>query len=117
MEEELEAARERQTALREQIDRLRTLLDVSQKQTGLDEDQFRSAISCALELVGATPLTPPPATVLDPGRERFSFPAIDQRHGADPTWAETMDTLRITPSARPDLLGMASDIAAASGHL
>jgi septum formation topological specificity factor MinE len=26
--------------------------------------------------------------------DKFSFPAIDQRLGADPTWAETMDTLR-----------------------
>jgi superfamily II DNA/RNA helicase len=94
VEEELEAARERQTVLREHIDRLRTLLDVSQKQTGLDEDQFRSAISCALELVGATSLTPTTGNGAQPGPRRFAFPAIDQRHGADPTWAETMDTLR-----------------------
>ncbi|HKM54142.1 MAG TPA: SNF2-related protein [Isosphaeraceae bacterium] len=26
--------------------------------------------------------------------DRFEFPALDQRQGADPTWAETMDTLR-----------------------
>jgi len=25
---------------------------------------------------------------------RFSFPAVDQRYGADPTWADTLDTLR-----------------------
>jgi superfamily II DNA/RNA helicase len=99
VEEELEAARERQTILREQIDRLRTLLDVSQKQTGLDEDQFRSAISCALELVSATPLTSTAGNGAQPGPRRFAFPAIDQRHGADPTWAETMDSLR-TPRRR-----------------
>ena len=58
VDDELEAARERQTVLRAQIDRLRTLLDVSQKQTGIEEAPFRAAISCALELVGTTPLTP-----------------------------------------------------------
>src|SRR5271165_4438959 len=26
--------------------------------------------------------------------DRFQFPAVDQRQGADPTWADTMDTLR-----------------------
>jgi len=26
--------------------------------------------------------------------DRFEFPALDQRQGADPTWAETIDTLR-----------------------
>ena len=28
------------------------------------------------------------------GPERCHFPALDQREGADPTWADTMDTLR-----------------------
>jgi hypothetical protein len=65
----------------------------------LDEDQFRSAISCALEIVGATPLTSSAGNGAQPGPRRFAFPAIDQRHGADPTWAETMDTLR-TPRRR-----------------
>ena len=41
----------------------------------------------------------PPATVPSLGRQRFAFPALDQRHGADPTWAETLDTLR-TPRRR-----------------
>jgi hypothetical protein len=31
----------------------------------------------------------------DDGPHCFKFPAIDQRSGADPTWAETMDTLRV----------------------
>lgn len=100
VEEELEAARARQTVLREHIDRLRTLLDGSQKQTGLHEEQFRAAISCALELVGAAPLAPATGNGAHRGPQRFAFPAIDQRHGADPTWAETMDTLR--PPRRRD---------------
>jgi len=103
VDDELEAARERQTALRAQIDRLRTLLEASQKSIGLDEIHFRSAISCALALVGAEPLTPAADHGAEPGPPRFAFPAVDQRHRADPTWAETMDTLR-TPRQREQRL-------------
>ncbi|MFH1118034.1 MAG: DISARM system SNF2-like helicase DrmD [Pseudomonadota bacterium] len=95
VEEELESARERQLDLRQQIERLRNLLDSSQKTIGLDEEQFRSAISCALELVGSEPLHPVEHSEDGNGKGRFTFPALDQRHGADPTWAETMDTLRV----------------------
>ena len=42
VEDELEAARERQDDLRKQIDLLRTRLDESQKAVGLDEAHFRS---------------------------------------------------------------------------
>lgn len=92
IEDELESSRERQHALREQIDRLRTLLDNSRKSIGLDETQFRSAISCSLHLLGSDQLE----TVKDEdGLDCFKFPAIDERAGADPTWADTMDTLRV----------------------
>jgi hypothetical protein len=96
VEEELEASRERQEFLREQIDRLRDLLKKSEDSIGLDEAHFRSAISCALELVGSAPLKPlsPPADADSSGPPRFAFPALDQREGADPSWADTMDTLR-----------------------
>jgi superfamily II DNA or RNA helicase len=92
VEEELEAARERQDDLRKQIDQLRTRLSESQKNIGLDEAHFRSAISCALELMGAQPLNPVDGA--EGGPPRYSFPAIEQQEGADPTWADTMDTLR-----------------------
>ena len=98
--EELEATRERQQALREQIDRLRTLLDESKRSIGMKEDHFRSAISCALELLGSEPLAPLPADAEHKGPPRAAFPAVDQRTGADPTWAATLDTLR--PRRRPD---------------
>jgi SNF2 family DNA or RNA helicase len=94
VEDELEAARERQTLLRGQIDRLRTLLDTSQKSIGLDQDQFRSAISCALEFVRAEPLKQSMSNGDGLGPPRFQFPAVDERQGADPSWADTMDTLR-----------------------
>jgi hypothetical protein len=93
IEGELEVNRERQDALRRQIDKLRGLLEESQKNIGLSKDHFRSAISCALEMIGAESL----ATVKQAdasGPERAVFPALDQREGADPSWAETMDTLR-----------------------
>lgn len=97
--DELEACRERQNALREQIDRLREQLDKSKKQISLDQEHFRSAISCALELLGVEPLPSAHAGDGIKGPPRTSFPALDQRTGADPTWAETMDTLR-SPRSR-----------------
>lgn len=97
VEEELEATRERQQALRKQIEVLRNLLADSQKSIGLDEEHFRSAISSALELVGAEPLKAISSS--EAGPPRCSFPSLDQREGADPTWADTMDTLRV-PRAR-----------------
>jgi superfamily II DNA or RNA helicase len=91
VEDELEAVRERQDALTAQIDVLRKQLAASQETIGFDQSHFRSAISCALELAGAEPLTPKPGASDLPS---FEFPAIDQRAGGDPTWADTLDTLR-----------------------
>jgi len=92
IEHELEASRERQAELRQQIDRLRTLLDKSRKSIGLSDEHFRSAISCSLALLGAETLN---EAKDDNGFDCFKFPALDERSGADPTWAETMDTLRV----------------------
>jgi SNF2 family DNA or RNA helicase len=91
VEEELEATRERQVELRGQIERLSTMLEDSQQAISFSKDHFRSAISCALQILGAEPLKNSPG---DPGGVRCVFPAMDQRDGADPTWAETMDSLR-----------------------
>ena len=92
---EEEEARRRQEELKAQIDRLRNLLEKSEKSIALEEDHFRSAISCALQLMGGEPLKPvPDSEDWDRPLSRFEFPALDQRQGADPTWADTMDTLR-----------------------
>jgi superfamily II DNA or RNA helicase len=100
VEEELEAARERQEDLKAQIQRLQNRLKTSQDWLSLREDHFRSAISCALQMMHADPLKPlPRGDDWDKPIDRFEFPALDQRQGADPTWAETMDTLR-TPRQR-----------------
>jgi superfamily II DNA or RNA helicase len=93
--DELESTRERQHALRTQIDTLRNLLEDSQKSIGLDEKQFQAAISSALQLIGAKALAPAAKGMSGDDNPRLSFPALDQREGADPTWADTMDTLRV----------------------
>lgn len=91
VEDELEASRQRSVALQTQIDQLRDRLAESQKSIGFDKDHFQSAISCSLELMNASPLK---ALTTAEGPQRLAFPALDQREGADPTWADTMDTLR-----------------------
>ena len=55
-DEELEAARERQEDLKEQIERCRGLLDRSRRWVDFEPEPFRSALSCSLELLGAEPL-------------------------------------------------------------
>lgn len=92
--EELEAARERQDELREQKERLQDLLKTSRDWVGLDVDHFRSALSCALELMGGDPLKQAAGSSI-----QFVFPALDQRRGGDASWASTLDALR-TPRQR-----------------
>jgi superfamily II DNA or RNA helicase len=84
---ELEQARERREELGRQLDRLRDMLKVSRDALGLEEESFRDTLSSALEMLGADPLQPTKDG-------RWIFPALDKRHGADPTWAETIDSLR-----------------------
>jgi hypothetical protein len=93
--EELEATRERQDALRRQIDGLRTRISDAQKWIGLDADALRDAISSSLEILGAEQLKPVNAPPNTP--PRFAFPNLEARYGADPTWSATLDTLRALP--------------------
>jgi len=95
--EELEDSRDRQSALKDQIDTLRNRLNDSRKWVGLEEEDFRAALSCSLELVGAEPLA---RTAAD--SPAFTFPAIDRKEGGDATWAEAIDALR-TPRERGQL--------------
>ena len=66
-------------------------------------------------MTGAAPLLPltggPPAKVV-----RYRFPAVDQRDGADPSWANTMDALR-APQARPEAVGVAQGVPHPTGCL
>jgi superfamily II DNA or RNA helicase len=83
VEDELEAARKE--ALAGQLDRLRDLLDVSQRALGLREEAFRDALSCALNVAGAVALQPVN------GAGCWAFPPV---HEADGSWHETVDLLR-----------------------
>ena len=100
-EDELEAARDRRDDLTEQVERCRGLLDSSRTWVGFEAGPFRDALSCALELLGAEPLARNGGGNGDGrGRATWTFPALDRRTGADPTWAATLDTLR--PPRRRD---------------
>ncbi len=90
-EEELEAARERQDALDEQIERCQTLLEQSRDWTGFRPEPFRDALSCSLELLGAPPLTEGRD---DQGNAVWTFPELGQRAATDPSWTSTLDSLR-----------------------
>jgi superfamily II DNA or RNA helicase len=94
VETELEGARERTMALQKQIDELRNILDGSRRSLDLNEGQLRNALSSSLQLLGAEPLR-----ALPQFPDACEVPALDRRPGADPTWADTMDTLR-APRAR-----------------
>lgn len=93
--EELEATRERREDLKKEIDTLRARINTSREWIGLDNSQLRDAISCSLEIMHAKPLAP--ATTPKDQPARFEFPNIDVRHGGDPDWAGTLDTLRALP--------------------
>jgi SNF2 family DNA or RNA helicase len=93
VDEELEAARERQEELQKQLERLRTISADSQKLIGFDKTAFRDALSESLRLLGAEPLKPANGQERS-GHARWVFPALDQRAGADSSWADTLDTLR-----------------------
>ncbi len=91
-EEELEAARERRKDLEAQIERCRSLLDASRAWTHFEAEPFREALSCSLEILGAEPLAEEKD---DQGRPIWTFPPLDRRAETDPTWAATLDTLRV----------------------
>ena len=100
-EDELEAARDRRDDLTEQVERCRGLLERSRNWVGFEAGPFRDALSCALELLGAEPLARNGGgNGGKPGQATWTFPALDRRTGADPTWAATLDTLR--PPRRRD---------------
>jgi SNF2 family DNA or RNA helicase len=92
IEEELEASRERRDALSSQLDTLRNRIDDARRWIGLDAEDLRDALSCSLEMLGAAPLHPVDTPAGAP--QRWHFPNLDRQHGADPTWAVTLDTLR-----------------------
>jgi superfamily II DNA/RNA helicase len=91
VEEEFEAARERQEDLKAQIARCQGLLEASRNWVGFEPAPFREALSCSLELLGAGRLD---ESRDEHGRSVWSFPRLDRRAEADASWAATLDTLR-----------------------
>jgi superfamily II DNA/RNA helicase len=91
VEEELEAARERQDGLKAQIERCQTLLERSRDWVDFRAVPFREALSCSLELLGAEPLM---ETHNEAGQRVWTLPPLDRRAQTDPSWAATLDTLR-----------------------
>ena len=90
-EEELESARERRHDLELQMDRCRELLERSRAAINFHVAPFRDALSCALEILGTDPLA---ETTDDHGNRMYTFPPLNRRAQADPSWAATLDTLR-----------------------
>jgi SNF2 family DNA or RNA helicase len=94
--EELESVRQPPAELAAQLEELQAMLETSRQWIGLSDEHFRNAMSASLEMIGAKPLTPASADEAsrDPSTARWILPALDERVGADPTWAATLDTLR-----------------------
>jgi hypothetical protein len=78
--EELDAARDRQQDLKDQIERCQTLLEASRVWTGFEPAPFRDALSCSLELLGADRLK---EGTDDAGRRVWTFPRLDRRAETD----------------------------------
>ena len=102
--EELEETRERGSRLDRQLEELEGIYENSKRNLGFEQAQFRQALSESLRILGAEPLQPLEPMTTPKGRlERWEFPALDKRAGADPTWAETLDALR-TPREKDQKL-------------
>jgi superfamily II DNA or RNA helicase len=94
--EELEAARDRQEDLKEQVERCRGLLARSRRWVDFEPEPFRDAMSCSLELLGAAPLQ---EERTEDGSPVWTFPPLTGQTLADASWTSTLDTLRV-PRAR-----------------
>ena len=88
VEVELEAGRKRERELKSQIAALQDLLKKSSEWLHIDRNDLRQAISCGLELLGAKPLK------ASSGQDVFTLPDAVGALQADPSWQNTLDTLR-----------------------
>ena len=93
-EEELEAARDRRDDIVAQVERCRGLLERSRQWVGFGAEPFRDTLSCALELLGAERLARRGDGDRNGRSASWTFPGLDRRASADPSWAATLDTLR-----------------------
>ena len=86
-EAELDAARRRQDALEGANEECRNLLARSRQWVGFEEEAFRDALSCALEILKADPLK---RRADKDGGELWEFPSLTHQSG----WEATLDALR-----------------------
>lgn len=99
VEEEFEEACSRREDLKENISKLDGLLDSSRKWMCHDEPTFKAALTSSLDMLDGQKLAPAPSIGPD-SPPVFTFPALDKRKGADPTWTLTLDSLR--PPRQPN---------------
>lgn len=90
VEEELESNRERNDKLRQQLDSLQRQLDSSRKALHFDTSLLHSALSRSLQLGGFPPLDAD-------GKNRIRFPVDPSGANIDPSWSNTLDSLRQPP--------------------
>ncbi len=88
--EELESARKREVDFKTELDTLRNLLEKSKRQVGFDIDEFRNAISCSLELMGARSLK----AEQNGGEPQWQVPPLHEHLAGGSGWETVMDTLR-----------------------
>jgi hypothetical protein len=76
---------------------LENMLHKSKSWLGLDDRHFRDAISASLEILGAKPLEIMDLnhSEVDLERAKWVLPALNEEFGGDPTWAKTLDSLRV----------------------
>lgn len=91
-EQELEAARDRQSDLKRQIERCRDLLETSKRWVNFSKEPFREAINCSLDLLGAPPMVEVSSSN---GQKVWNFPPLEQCAASDPSWTSTLDSLRV----------------------
>ena len=91
VEEELETARDGGEAIERQLRGCREALERSRRHLGFDEDAFRDALSCSLELQCAPGLV---AEHDSTGKRVWRLPELNEQQTADPSWTATLDSLR-----------------------
>ena len=90
--DEFEGVRERREDLQKQIERCRTLLEKSRDWVRFRPEAFRRALSCSLRIQHAGALQKGRD---GSGRDVWRLPQLGGRVAADPSWAATLDTLRV----------------------
>lgn len=85
-------AEERREEIKRQVKVCQDLLQNSRDWVQFEPEPFRHALSSALELLGAPPLA---ETKAPHGQRAWAFPPLDRRAETDPSWAATLDTLRV----------------------